>query len=85
MTSKTIINSEKGLKSPLLSQAVIHSGTVYVSGNIGADYGEMKLAGEPNDIYAQTVSFGMAGLISRSLADLVHVLDPSAEEHHGRA
>jgi enamine deaminase RidA (YjgF/YER057c/UK114 family) len=56
MAAKTVINSDKGLKSPLFSQAIIHSGTVYVSGNIGADYTTMKLAGEPNDVYAQTVS-----------------------------
>lgn len=56
MAPKTEINSEKGLKSPLFSQAIVHSGTVYVSGNIGADYKTMKLAGEPNDVYAQTVS-----------------------------
>lgn len=55
MAPKTAINSEKGLKSPLFSQAVVHSGTVYVSGNIGADYTTMKLAGEPNDVYAQTI------------------------------
>ena len=56
MAPKTVINSDKGLKSPLFSQAIVHSGTVYVSGNIGADYTTMKLAGEPNDVYAQTVS-----------------------------
>jgi enamine deaminase RidA (YjgF/YER057c/UK114 family) len=56
MAPKTVINSDKGLKSPLFSQAIIHSGTVYVSGNIGADYTTMKLAGEPDDVYAQTVS-----------------------------
>jgi hypothetical protein len=56
MASKTVINSDKGLKSHLCSQAVIHSNIIYVSGNIGADYTTMKLAGEPNDIYAQTVS-----------------------------
>lgn len=56
MSPKTVINSDKGLKSPLFSQAIIHSGTVYVSGNIGADYTTMKLAGESNDVYAQTVS-----------------------------
>jgi enamine deaminase RidA (YjgF/YER057c/UK114 family) len=55
MAPKTAINSEKGLKSPLFSQAVIHSGTVYVSGNIGADYTTMKLAG---DVYEQTVCRG---------------------------
>jgi enamine deaminase RidA (YjgF/YER057c/UK114 family) len=58
MAPKTAINSDKGLKSPLFSQAVIHANTVYVSGNIGADYTTMKLAGgEVNDVYAQTVSF----------------------------
>lgn len=56
MSSKTLINSDKGLKSPLLSQAVIHSNTVYVSGNVGADYSTMTLVGQPNDVYAQAVS-----------------------------
>ncbi|KIX07594.1 uncharacterized protein Z518_02247 [Rhinocladiella mackenziei CBS 650.93] len=35
MTPKQQITSEKGLKSPLFSQAIVHNGTVYVSGNIG--------------------------------------------------
>lgn len=35
MAPKQVIVSEKGLKSPLFSQAIVHNGTVYVSGNIG--------------------------------------------------
>ncbi|KAK5049476.1 hypothetical protein LTR84_004405 [Exophiala bonariae] len=37
MAPKQVVFSEKGLKSPLLSQAIIHNGTVYVSGHIGLD------------------------------------------------
>ena len=43
MSPKTPINSEKGLKSPLFSQAVVCNGVVYVSGNIGMDYASMKV------------------------------------------
>lgn len=35
MAPKQVVTSDKGLKSPLFSQAIIHNGTVYVSGNIG--------------------------------------------------
>jgi len=37
MAPKQVVFSEKGLKSPLLSQAIIHNGTIYVSGHIGLD------------------------------------------------
>lgn len=43
MSPRTAINSEKGLKSPLFSQAIVCNGMVYVSGNIGMDYGKMEL------------------------------------------
>ena len=43
MSPRTAINSEKGLQSPLLSQANVCNGMVYVSGNIGMDYGKMEL------------------------------------------
>lgn len=33
--AKQIVTSDKGLKSPLFSQATIHNGTVFVSGNVG--------------------------------------------------
>ncbi|EXJ85099.1 endoribonuclease L-PSP [Capronia epimyces CBS 606.96] len=35
MAPKQPVVSEKGIKSPLFSQAIVHNGTVYVSGNIG--------------------------------------------------
>ncbi|KAG9770074.1 hypothetical protein ABEF95_008724 [Exophiala dermatitidis] len=43
MAPKQPVVSEKGLKSPLFSQAIIHNGTVYVSGNIGIDPASGKL------------------------------------------
>jgi enamine deaminase RidA (YjgF/YER057c/UK114 family) len=43
MSRRTAINSEKGLRSPLFSQAIVCNGMVYVSGNIGMDYGKMEL------------------------------------------
>lgn len=43
MSPRTAINSEKGLQSPLFSQAIVCNGMVYVSGNIGMDYGKMEL------------------------------------------
>ncbi len=35
MANRQPVVSEKGLKSPLFSQAMIHGNTVFVSGNIG--------------------------------------------------
>lgn len=35
MANRQPVVSEKGLKSPLFSQAIIHGNTVFVSGNIG--------------------------------------------------
>ncbi|KAJ9611358.1 hypothetical protein H2200_004542 [Cladophialophora chaetospira] len=43
MAPKQIVSTEKGLKSNLLSQATIHNGTVFVSGNIGLDMSTMKV------------------------------------------
>ncbi len=43
MAPKQPVNSDKGLKSPLFSQAVIHNGTVYCSGSIGIDALTMKV------------------------------------------
>jgi len=43
MSPRTAINSEKGLRSPLFSQAIVCNGMVYVSGNIGMDYAKMEL------------------------------------------
>ncbi|KIW11096.1 hypothetical protein PV08_10395 [Exophiala spinifera] len=37
MAPKQPVNSDKGLKSPLFSQAIVHNGTVYCSGNVGID------------------------------------------------
>ena len=37
MAPKQQVVSDKAMKSPLLSQAIIHNGTVYVSGNVGMD------------------------------------------------
>lgn len=37
MANRKVVNAEKGTKTPLLSQAMIHGNTVYVSGNIGLD------------------------------------------------
>ena len=42
MASRTAVNSEKGLQSPVLSQANICNGMVYVSGNVGIDVKTMK-------------------------------------------
>jgi len=35
MAPKQVVTSDKGLKSPLFSQAIIHNGTVYCSGSVG--------------------------------------------------
>lgn len=43
MSGKQVVSAEAGLKTPLLSQAIIHNGTVYVSGNIGMDYSSSKI------------------------------------------
>jgi 2-iminobutanoate/2-iminopropanoate deaminase len=43
MSLRTAINSEKGLRSPLFSQAIVCNGMVYVSGNIGMNYAKMEL------------------------------------------
>jgi enamine deaminase RidA (YjgF/YER057c/UK114 family) len=43
MSPRIAINSEKGLRSPLFSQAIVCNGMVYVSGNIGMDYAKMEL------------------------------------------
>jgi enamine deaminase RidA (YjgF/YER057c/UK114 family) len=43
MAPRTAINSEKGLRSSLFSQAIVCNGMVYVSGNIGMDYAKMEL------------------------------------------
>lgn len=37
MSPKQVVNSAQGLQSPLLSQAIVHNGVVYVSGNVGRD------------------------------------------------
>ena len=42
MSPRTVINSEKGLRSPLLSQAIVCNGMIYVSGNVGMDYSKME-------------------------------------------
>ncbi len=43
MSPKTPINAEKGLNSPLFSQAIVCNGVIYVSGNIGIDTATMKV------------------------------------------
>lgn len=43
MAPKQVVFSEKGLKSNLLSQAIIHNGTIYVSGHIGLDTATMQV------------------------------------------
>jgi hypothetical protein len=43
MAPKQVVFSEKGLKSNLLSQAIIHNGTIYVSGHIGLDTSTMQV------------------------------------------
>lgn len=40
---KTVITAEKGLKSPLLSQGIVHNGTIYVSGHIGLNTETMQV------------------------------------------
>lgn len=43
MAPKQVVFSEKGLKSNLLSQAIVHNGTIYVSGHIGIDTATMQV------------------------------------------
>jgi 2-iminobutanoate/2-iminopropanoate deaminase len=43
MAPKQVVTSDKGLKSNLFSQATIHNGTIYVSGNIGIVPSTMKV------------------------------------------
>lgn len=43
MAPKQVVFSQKGLKSNLLSQAIIHNGTIYVSGHIGIDTSTMQV------------------------------------------
>ena len=43
MSVRKVVTSDKGLKSPLFSQAIVHNGTVYVSGNIGIDTATMRV------------------------------------------
>ena len=43
MPPKQVVSSDKGLKSNLFSQATIHNGTIYVSGNIGIVPSTMKV------------------------------------------
>jgi enamine deaminase RidA (YjgF/YER057c/UK114 family) len=43
MAPKQVVVSDKGIKSPLFSQAIIHNGTVYVAGNIGLDVAANKV------------------------------------------
>ncbi|KAK5033094.1 hypothetical protein LTR13_007059 [Exophiala sideris] len=43
MAPKQPITSEKGIKSPLFSQAIVHNGTVYCSGSVGIDPSTMKV------------------------------------------
>lgn len=57
MAPKQPVVSDKALKSPLFSQAIIHSGTVYCSGSIGIDPSTMKVVeGTCED---RTVSLGL--------------------------
>lgn len=37
MARKQPVNTDKALQSPLLSQAIVHNNTIYVSGSIGFD------------------------------------------------
>ena len=43
MPAKEVITADKGLKSPLLSQAIKYGDTIYVSGNVGIDCVSMKM------------------------------------------
>ncbi|OAG35495.1 hypothetical protein AYO21_10303 [Fonsecaea monophora] len=43
MAPKQVVTSDKGLKSNLFSQATIHNGTIFVSGNIGIVPSTMKI------------------------------------------
>lgn len=43
MPGKQVVNAASGLQSPLLSQAIKHGDTVYVSGNVGMDFTAMKM------------------------------------------
>ncbi|EXJ85866.1 hypothetical protein A1O1_06235 [Capronia coronata CBS 617.96] len=45
MAPKQPVVSEKGIKSPLFSQAIIHNGTVYVSGTVGMVPSTGKIVG----------------------------------------
>lgn len=44
MPSKEVVSAATGIKSPLLSQAIKYSNTVYVSGNVGMDFVNNKMA-----------------------------------------
>ncbi|KAJ9499431.1 hypothetical protein H2202_005014 [Exophiala xenobiotica] len=43
MAPKQPVTSDKGLKSPLFSQAIIHNGTVYCSGSVGINPSTNKI------------------------------------------
>merc|ERR1712000_256542 len=43
MAAKQPVTSDKGIKSPLFSQAIIHNGTVYCSGNVGINPSTNKI------------------------------------------
>ncbi|KIW69568.1 hypothetical protein PV04_05438 [Phialophora macrospora] len=43
MAPKQVVSTDKGLKSNLFSQATIHNGTIFVSGNIGIVPSTMKV------------------------------------------
>lgn len=44
MPSKEVVSAAIGIKSPLLSQAIKYGNTVYVSGNVGMDFVNNKMA-----------------------------------------
>jgi len=47
MSSRIAINSDKGLASPVFSQANVVNGLVFVSGNIGMNYKTMEVIPGP--------------------------------------
>lgn len=43
MANRQVVDAAKGLKTPLLSQGIIHGNTVFVSGNVGLDTSTNKI------------------------------------------
>lgn len=79
MSTKQKVVTDKGIKSPLFSQAIIHGNTVYVSGHIGLDL--EKSVPIEGTVYDRTVSIaGYAASIELRIAT-----EASTEDHRSSA